>query len=253
MAGVPPDYFSETGQLWGNPLYDWDKIKKDDFSWWIQRIEGNLSLFDVVRIDHFRGFEDYWSVPYGEETAMNGKWVKAPGGELFKILKQKIKNLSVIAEDLGIITPEVNALIEETGFPGMCILQFAFDFQEDNPYKPENILENRVVYTGTHDNDTSIGWYSDPQNSEQVQNLVSNYFKVDYLTPEEFIPKFIEMAWACKARTAIVPVQDLLSKGSEARINTPSTLGDNWKWRMLDIPNYQTDWLIYITEKYNRA
>ncbi|MGL5956766.1 MAG: 4-alpha-glucanotransferase [Brevinema sp.] len=250
VAGVPPDYFSETGQLWGNPLYNWEQLKKDQFSWWIQRIQTNLELFDGIRIDHFRGFESYWSIPYGEETAINGTWIKAYGRELFDLLKKQTKNLPVIAEDLGIITPEVKSLIEDTGFPGMCILQFAFDYHTDNPYKPENIKENRVVYTGTHDNNTSVGWFCDPQNSEQVQHLLHDYFHEESLDSNQFIKRFIEMAWASKAHTAIIPIQDLLGLGTEARINTPATVGDNWKWRLLEIPSYS--WLLEITEKYNR-
>lgn len=254
VAGVPPDYFSETGQLWGNPLYNWDQLKKDQYQWWIQRIETNLLLFDVVRIDHFRGFEAYWSVPFGEETAKNGRWVKAYGNELFNMLITKHSDtLPIIAEDLGIITQEVKTLIQEIGFPGMTILQFAFDEHEDNPYKPENIQENTIVYTGTHDNDTSVGWFQNPENSNAVKQLVSKYFQVENISSEEFISKFIELAWASKANTVILPIQDLLGLGSEARINTPSTFGNNWKWRLCEIPINLSNNLKNLTQKYFRG
>lgn len=253
VAGVPPDYFSETGQLWGNPLYDWDKIEKDKFTWWIRRIQDNLSLYDIVRIDHFRGFESYWSIPAEEKTAIKGQWIEAPGSKLFKTLKKQIPKLPIIAEDLGIITEEVQELIEETGFPGMAILQFAFDDDPENLYKPCNIENNKVVYTGTHDNDTTIGWFLDPKNKIAVQNALTYLHLPKKCNALEFTDHLIKAAWVCKANMAIVPIQDLLSLGTEARINTPSTLGNNWKWRMLTMPdNNRKQWLLDLTKKYKR-
>ena len=258
VAGVPPDYFSDTGQLWGNPLYDWDKIKEDDFTWWIDRITRSLDLFDVLRIDHFRGFESYWSIPQGEETAINGEWVTAPGQELFDLLKEKMGELPVIAEDLGIITEDVKDLMLHTGFPGMSVLQFAFDHHSDNPYKPENTIENKVVYTGTHDNDTTKGWYLDPQNAQNIHNAIE-YFPLreteSEMTPELFVSEIIEIAWSTKAIIAVLPIQDLLSLGGEARMNTPSTVGDhNWSWRMKALPDpSKKQWLKDITLKHHRA
>lgn len=252
VAGVPPDYFSETGQLWGNPLYDWETIKKDDFSWWITRIVRSLELFDVLRIDHFRAFESYWAIPQGEKTAINGEWIKAPGKELFDLLKEQMGELPIIAEDLGIITPAVEELMSHTNFPGMSVLHFAFDDHSDNPYKPENITENKVVYTGTHDNNTTLGWSLDTNNQNDVHN-VSKRFTYDTISSDTFVKNFIEMAWSTKANTAIVPIQDLLFLGEEARINTPSTIGNNWNWRMKTLPDSSTKkWLHDITIKYNR-
>ena len=237
VAGVPPDYFSETGQLWGNPLYDWTKLKKDGFSWWINRIKEALTLFDVVRVDHFRGFEAYWAVPATDDTALNGEWIKAPGKAFFKAVKKEIGEVAIIAEDLGVITDEVKALIKETQFPGMAILQFAFDSNMENPYKPHNLPVHKIVYTGTHDNNTTVGWFKDPQNKEAVDNAIT-YLELDEdISPEDFTLNFIEVAYKSKANIAIIPIQDLLLKDLEARINTPSTLGMNWKWRMLEIPS----------------
>lgn len=253
VAGVPPDYFSETGQLWGNPLYDWKKIEADGFRWWVDRIKQTMTFFDAVRIDHFRAFESYWHIPQGEVTAINGKWVKAPGQKFFDVLKQELGELPIIAEDLGIITEEVVELMKYTGFPGMAILHFAFDHHEDNPYKPHNIIENKVVYTGTHDNNTTLGWYQDPQNQESV-TMAKTYIPEQSQTAEDFVKGLIELAWGSKARIAVLPIQDLLMLGEEAKINTPSTLGTNWKWRMSNFPNIsQQQYLKEITEKYQRA
>ncbi len=237
-AGVPPDYFSATGQLWGNPLYDWDAMKKDNYSWWVKRIKNMLRLVDVIRIDHFRGFESYWQVPYGAENAIKGKWLPGPGKELFDTIADELGPLPIIAEDLGIITPEVEALRDSCNFPGMKILQFAFNDQpwseesEKNLYLPENFTtENCVVYTATHDNDTSAG--SLKNNPIQYKKNILSYFGWDEnLSDEEICSKLVEEAFCSKADTCIIPLQDIFAIGSEGRMNQPSTTGANWCWRM---------------------
>ncbi|WP_238906336.1 MULTISPECIES: 4-alpha-glucanotransferase [unclassified Clostridium] len=228
VAGCPPDSFSRTGQLWGNPLYDWDYLDETNYSWWVNRIRENLKLYDVIRIDHFRGFESYWSIPYEEDTAINGKWVKGPGNKLFKAIKDALGNINIIAEDLGYLTQEVIDFREETGFPGMKVLQFAFDTREESDYLPHNYNKNCVVYTGTHDNDTFMGWFENSGNKEDVSHAVK-YLKLN--KDEGYNWGFIRGAWSSVGALAIAPIQDFLGLGSEARINTPSTLGANWKWR----------------------
>ena len=230
VAGCPPDGFSATGQLWGNPLYRWEYHKKTGFQWWIERIRHCFEMYDIVRIDHFRGFDEYYSIPYGDETAVNGHWEKGPGIELFKVLNETLGEKEIIAEDLGFLTESVYELLEESGYPGMKVLQFAFDPSENSVYLPHKYPRNCVVYTGTHDNDTTVGWLrSMPDWDKEVAIRYMN----DYHTPEE--SRFwdvIVLAMSSVADTCIIPVQDYLGLGSEARINTPSTLGDNWKWRM---------------------
>ena len=229
VAGCPPDAFSATGQLWGNPLYRWDYHKETDYAWWMQRISYCYKLYDVVRIDHFRGFDEYYNIPYGDPTAEFGKWEKGPGYDLFKVMKEKIGNKPVIAEDLGFLTPSVIKLVKKTGYPGMKILQFAFDSREESDYLPHNYPANSVVYTGTHDNDTMMGWY------ESV-NRCDRSFAKKYLNirgNKDMVWNFIRAAIASVSDTAIIPMQDYLGLGSEARINIPSTLGNNWKWRMV--------------------
>lgn len=228
VAGTPPDSFSATGQLWGNPLYQWDYHKKTGFAWWIQRIAYSYKLYDVVRIDHFRGFDEYYSIPYGDETAENGKWVKGPGYDLFKALKEKLGNIDVIAEDLGFLTPSVLKLVKKTGYPGMKVLQFAFDSREESDYLPHNYIANSIVYTGTHDNDNILGWYESISSADR--RFAKKY--LDIHGTKGLAWHFIRAAIASVSDTAIIPMQDYLELGSEARINTPSTLGDNWKWRM---------------------
>ena len=228
VAGCPPDAFSATGQLWGNPLYRWDYHQKTGFAWWMKRIGHCFDLYDVVRIDHFRGFDEYYAIPYGEPTAEHGSWQKGPGYELFRTMKEKLGDRRVIAEDLGFLTPSVIRLVKKTGYPGMKILQFAFDSREESDYLPHNYDHNCVVYTGTHDNDTMLGWYrntnrSDVRFAKRYLNIHSN---------KDVAWEFIRSALASVADTAIIPRQDYLNLGSEARINTPSTLGNNWKWRM---------------------
>lgn len=227
MAGVPPDYFSETGQLWGNPVYDWERLEKDDFHWWVQRFQAMLEYVDVVRIDHFRGFEAYWEVEQGETTAMNGRWVEGPGEVFFKVLKEKLGYLPIIAEDLGVITPEVEALRDRFDFPGMKILHFAFGGGPDNPYLPFNLDRNFVVYPGTHDNNTTVGWFK--QIPEYERENVIRY--LGHLSPEGINWDLIRLAFSSVANLAVVTVQDLLDLDSDAQMNMPSTTEGNWKWR----------------------
>lgn len=231
VAGCPPDGFSATGQLWGNPLYDWTYHEKTGFAWWIRRIAYCFKLYDIVRIDHFRGFDEYYSIPYGDKTAEFGHWEKGPGLKLFTALKEKLGELPVIAEDLGFLTPTVLKLVKDTGYPGMKVLEFAFDSREESDYLPHTYERNCVVYTGTHDNQTVAAWYRELQGKDKV-------FAMDYMNlygrDEATIHMdFVRAALSSVADTAIIPVQDYLGLGSEARINTPSTLGENWKWRML--------------------
>jgi 4-alpha-glucanotransferase len=231
MAGVPPDYFSETGQLWGNPIYNWEESKKQDFKWWIGRFEAMLDYVDVIRVDHFRGFEAYWAVKQGEETAINGEWIKAPGEELFEAIKLKLGKLPVMAEDLGVITPEVEALRDKYEFPGMKILQFAFSADAGNPFLPFNYSQNCIVYTGTHDNDTTISWFN--QASDYEKQYLSNYLGCH--SPEGIAWDLIRLAMTSVANQAIIPLQDVLGLGGEARMNFPSKAEGNWEWR------YQAD------------
>lgn len=226
VAGVPPDYFSATGQRWGNPLYDWPRHRSDGYQWWQQRINHALALYDAVRIDHFRGFIAGWEIPANEPTAINGRWVEAPGDDLFQHLLNARGHLPLIAEDLGIITDEVIALRKKYGLPGMKILQFAFDSDGANPYLPHNHTRDSVVYTGTHDNDTTLGWYAElPEN---IKLRIANY----YAKPQEPMPwPLIRSALASPARWAIVPLQDVLTLDGENRMNTPGTTEGNWRWR----------------------
>lgn len=228
VAGCPPDAFSATGQLWGNPLYDWEYHKKTRFAWWMKRIAYCFELYDVVRIDHFRGFDEYWAIPYGDVTAERGRWCKGPGIALFEMMEKTLGEKKVIAEDLGFLTDSVLALVEKTGYPGMKVLQFAFDGGTDSAYLPHNYAKNSVVYTGTHDNNTTWGWYL--QLPEHVKNFADNYLRIRNAKEAEW--EFIRAAVASVADTAIIPMQDYLGLGESARMNTPSTLGDNWKWRM---------------------
>lgn len=233
VAGVPPDYFSATGQLWGNPLYSWEVMEKNRFRWWIERIRGTLKLVDIIRVDHFRGFEAFWQVPAGNKTAVNGEWVKAPGEKLFLEIRKVLGTLPILAEDLGLITEEVNALRDSFGFPGMRILQFAFDAAEgdtgldpDNHFLPHNYTANSVVYTGTHDNSTMKGWLNESTGEERQFIREYSGYKGEDLTGE-----FIRMAMASVAAYCIIPMQDFLGLDDRARMNIPSTLGGNWIWR----------------------
>ena len=226
VAGVPPDYFSATGQRWGNPLYRWDAIKAADYAWWVERFRTQLAMFDMVRLDHFRGFEKYWEIPASAATAVDGRWVEGPGAELFERLQQVFGELPLVAEDLGIITPEVDALRLQFGFPGMKILQFAFDGSPDNPYLPANHVPQSVVYTGTHDNDTTLGWYE--QLDDKEKQLIADVLDVS----EPAMPwTLIHAALASESRLAIIPMQDLLALDSTHRMNIPGTTDGNWSWQ----------------------
>ena len=229
VAGCPPDAFSETGQLWGNPLYRWDYMKQTGYEWWIERIRYCCELYDIVRIDHFRGFDEYYSIPYGDETAMNGHWEQGPGYELFQAIKNRLGEVKVIAEDLGFLTPTVIELVEKTGYPGMKVLQFAFDSREESDYLPHNYPKNSIVYTGTHDNDTTLSWYDSLDKEDRA--YAKNY--LDLSNKKKVCEKMVKMALASVSDTAVIPMQDYLELGGEARMNTPSTLGINWKWRLV--------------------
>lgn len=251
VAGCPPDFFSATGQLWGNPLYRWDYHKETGYAWWMKRIGYCFELYDVVRIDHFRGFDEYYSIPYGDSTAEFGHWEQGPGYDLFATMKKQLGNKQVIAEDLGFLTPSVLKLVKKTGYPGMKILQFAFDSDETNAYLPHNYGNNSVVYTGTHDNNTVLGWYKEL--SRKSKRFAKEY--VGIKGNKDISWQFIRLASSSVADTCIIPMQDYLGLSSEARINTPSTVGNNWKWRML--PGQCTDELaekIYAMNKmYGRV
>ena len=229
VAGCPPDAFSETGQLWGNPLYRWEYHKKTGYAWWIRRFAQSFKLYDVVRIDHFRGFDEYYSIPFGDKTAEYGQWEEGPGYDLFRAMKKSLGDKQVIAEDLGFLTPSVLKLVKDTGYPGMKVLQFAFGADGGSEYLPHNYERNCVVYTGTHDNDTTLGWYQD-LNHEDKQ-FAKKYLDISRSQDINWV--LIRAALSSVADTAIIPMQDYLGLGSEARINIPSTLGNNWKWRML--------------------
>ena len=244
-SGVPPDAFSADGQLWGNPLYRWPEHQRTGFKWWIERFRTNLSLFDIVRVDHFRGFEACWEVPKGAKTAAGGEWVKSPGQELFDAVRKALGNdLPIIAEDLGVITPEVDKLRLDNGFPGMKILQFAFafdngDWQTDNAYLPHNIEKLSVAYTGTHDNNTTKGWYDELDDG--MKDYVRRYFEC---SDDEVVWRMIRALMGSPAMYAIFPMQDILGLGSEARMNVPATCGtSNWSWKMrkedIDTPSFE--------------
>ncbi|MDO5418203.1 MAG: 4-alpha-glucanotransferase [Lachnospiraceae bacterium] len=232
VAGCPPDGFSATGQLWGNPLYRWDYHRQTGFAWWMKRMEYSFRLYDVVRVDHFRGFDEYYSIPYGSETAEHGHWEKGPGIEIFRKMEEHFgtKKLPIIAEDLGFLTQSVLDLVKETGFPGMKVLEFAFDTREESDYLPHNYPKNCVVYTGTHDNDTIRGWFEKMPEPDKL--LALEYINGRHGEGPWVNWDFIRLALASVANLAVIPVQDYIGLGSEARINEPSTLGNNWKWRM---------------------
>jgi 4-alpha-glucanotransferase len=228
VAGVPPDYFSVTGQLWGNPLYDWKAMKADNYNWWYERLHVAFSLFDIVRIDHFRGFCNYWSIPAGEQTAINGKWKNGPGADMFITLEQRFGyRLPLIAEDLGDLDAKVHKMLKKLGYPGMKVLQFAFD-SDDSDYLPPHYTENCVVYTGTHDNRTTLGWLYDRGYDPRVrfERAVPAY------RGAKDLDRIIRYALDSRADLCIIPMQDYLGLDDVARINTPGTLGDNWKWRL---------------------
>ena len=235
LAGVPPDYFSADGQLWGNPLYRWDRHAEDGFAWWVSRFRHLTALVDLIRVDHFRGFEGYWAVPAGAANARNGQWHAGPGAALFDTLSERLGELPIVAEDLGIITPDVEALRDRYGFPGMKVLQF---LAGEDDFDPGAIPENRVCYTGTHDNDTTIGWFEggpgDTRTPEEIQRTQTNVLRVTGGTPRSIHVDFTRLAFSTPARLAIVPMQDFLGLGSAARLNVPGTTANNWRWRMTD-------------------
>jgi 4-alpha-glucanotransferase len=227
VAGVPPDYFSTTGQLWGNPLYQWNNMRHDGYAWWIRRIRKALELADYLRLDHFRGFDSYWAVPAGSTTAVGGTWEQGPGEEFFTAIRQALGPLPLIAEDLGEITHGVEQLRRKVGVPGMKVLQFAFDGDPENPYLPWNVAADSIMYTGTHDNNTSCGWYAGLGKEER--DYVSRYLGC---TEKTFIDRFLRCAYMSPSRLCIIPVQDILALPEGNRMNTPGTENGNWRWRM---------------------
>ncbi|HEV3447783.1 MAG TPA: 4-alpha-glucanotransferase [Gemmataceae bacterium] len=226
MAGVPPDYFSATGQLWGNPLYHWDALRQTGYDWWVKRVQATLKLVDLIRLDHFRGFEAYWEVPGGRSTAQDGRWVKGPGMDLFQTLRSKLGGLPFIAEDLGLITDEVEALRIQTGLMGMRVLQFAFGGATEDRFLPHNFERHTVVYTGTHDNETTVGWYRSIQ--EHERRFLHRYLGRD---GHDVAWDLMRLAWSSVADYALAPLQDVLSLGTEARMNFPGRPSGNWAWR----------------------
>ncbi len=250
VAGCPPDTFSATGQLWGNPIYNWDNLDRDGYGWWIDRVRESFKLYDVVRIDHFRGFEAYWEIPYGNKTAEFGQWTKGPGIKLFNAIKDNLGDVNIIAEDLGMMTDDVIELRDKTGFPGMKILQFGFG-GEDSVDLPHNYHANCVAYTGTHDNDTNCGWY----NVTGSKNEIEKAKKYLNLTYEEGISRgLIRGVWGSQAYLAITTMQDFLGLGNEARMNLPSTLGGNWTWRASkkDLNDKLAEEIFELTRLYGR-
>ncbi len=249
VAGVPPDYFSKTGQLWGNPLYKWSELRKSNYKWWIDRIENSLKLVDIIRLDHFRGFAAYWSVPYGQSTAINGKWKEGPGEKFFAAVREELGSIPIIAEDLGLITPDVIKLRKSFNLPGMKVLQFAFDSEEENDYLPHNYDKNSIVYTGTHDNNTTLGWYNElnTQDKEYLKKYIN-------LKDDDISWALIRTAWSSVSIFAIAPLQDLLKLGKEARMNIPGIAAGNWQWRCKeeDLTPHLTKELQELTTVYNR-
>lgn len=246
VAGVPPDLFSEDGQLWGNPLYKWENHQSDGFDWWIERILANSALFDIIRLDHFRGFESYWAVPTKEKTARKGKWLPCPGLALFQSLQKACPDVQFVAEDLGVITKEVDTLCQQTGLPRMAVLQFAFGENSENPFLPHNVVANQVIYTGTHDNETTVGWYASLD--EHVRDHIRRYLGVD---GKSIAWDFIRAAIRSPARLAIIPMQDLLSLDNAARLNTPGQPFGNWQWRLHlhDLERLEVDSVPYLVEQ----
>jgi 4-alpha-glucanotransferase len=261
VSGVPPDYFSQTGQLWGNPIYRWDALAEDGYRWWLDRFRATFAVVDMIRLDHFRGFEAYWEVPATESTAVNGKWVKGPGAALFRAAKAEMGDLPFVAENLGVITAEVEAIREEFGFPGMAVLQFAFGTDPQAPtFRPHNFPHEVVAYTGTHDNDTTVAWWSSqgPGQSTRSDKDISRErdFAMRYLNADgkEIQWTFIRTLEASVADTVLIPMQDVLGLGTEARMNQPATMGGNWRWRYRtgDLKPELAQRLKELTELYDR-
>ncbi len=250
VAGCPPDAFSATGQLWGNPLYDWEQMENDGYAWWKRRLAFSFKLYDIVRIDHFRGFESFYAIPFGSKTAETGSWVKGPGIEFFNSLESEFGQMPVIAEDLGFLTSSVRQMLKQSGFPGMKVLQFAFDSREDSDYLPHNYTKNSVVYTGTHDNNTILGWMDEV--SPQTVEYAKKYLAAG--SGKDFVDAMIRSALMCVSDTSILMMADLLYKGAEARINEPSTTGENWVWRAQkdDFSDELAEKLYEATKLYGR-
>lgn len=254
VAGVPPDYFSSTGQLWGNPLYRWDIMQKNGYKWWIERIAHNLDLYDIVRIDHFRGLVAFWEVKYGEYTAINGRWVDVPVNDFMNTLVKRFYNLPIIAEDLGTITPDVKEIIHKFNLPGMKVLLFAFGADDPNhPYLPHNYDRNFVVYTGTHDNNTARGWFEN-ETDEKIRQRLFKYIGRE-VPVEDIHWEFIRIAMKSVADMSIIPLQDILGLGEESRMNRPSIGNNNWEWRFMpeQINEYITEKLLTLTETFGRV
>lgn len=256
IAGVPPDGFSATGQLWGNPLYDWEYHAETGYDWWVQRLSFCYEMYDVVRIDHFRGFDEYYSIPYGDENAMRGHWEQGPGYALFKKVKEVLGEREIIAEDLGYVTDTVRQLVKDTGYPGMKVLEFAFDSRDSGSaqdYLPHNYQENSVVYTGTHDNETLIGWFCEGVQDIERQ-MVREYLCVDQVPDEQMHIPMICAAMRSVSKLCMIPMQDWLGLDNSARMNQPSTTGENWKWRMShdDFNHELRETIFKITKRYGR-
>ncbi|WP_028855592.1 4-alpha-glucanotransferase [Psychrilyobacter atlanticus] len=256
VAGCPPDAFSSTGQLWGNPLYNWKIMRRRGYSWWIERMRAAFELYDMVRIDHFRGFESYWEIPADAPTARPGKWVKGPGIEVFKAIKNGLGDLPIIAEDLGFLTKGVRKLLKDSGYPGMKILEFAFDSREESDYLPHKYPENSAAYTGTHDNETVVGWYKNvvKDDKEHAEKYLKKYLKLKKFEGEKINDVFIEAIWKSNSDLTLAQMQDFLGLDNRARMNIPSTLGNNWKWRLKgdELTDELAEKIKEMTIKYGR-
>ena len=253
-SGVPPDFFSKTGQLWGNPVYNWETIKKQNYKWWLERTKQNLKLYDIFRIDHFRGFAKYWQIPGKDKNAIHGKWIKGPGEDFFKALYKRFPSAQIIAEDLGLITPDVKELLKKLDLPGMKVLHFAFgDTSGKNTYQPHNYIENCIVYTGTHDNNTTLGWFRKDLSSKHKSVLFT--YLGHKISNKDITWELIRMAMSSVAKTAIVPMQDLLNLDAEARMNHPAKTKGNWNWRLKQnqINNKLASQIAKITELFGRT
>lgn len=255
VAGCPPDGFSATGQLWGNPLYRWEYHKSTGYDWWMSRMWFCFQMYDVVRIDHFRGFDEYYSIPYGEETAVNGHWEKGPGIDLFRCMEQRLGKHQVIAEDLGYVTDSVRKMVQESGFPGMKVLEFAFDSRDSgsaSDYLPHNYAENSAAYTGTHDNETIAGWFRSITDEER--QMARDYLCDQHTPAEELYKSFIALVMRSRSDLCIIPMQDYLGLDNQSRMNQPSTLGKNWKWRLVkgDLSDELKEEILAITRRYGR-
>ncbi len=255
VAGCPPDGFSATGQLWGNPLYRWEYHKSTGYDWWMSRMLFCFQMYDVVRIDHFRGFDEYYSIPYGEETAVNGHWEKGPGIDLFRCMEQRLGKHQVIAEDLGYVTDSVRKMVQESGFPGMKVLEFAFDSRDSgsaSDYLPHNYAENSAAYTGTHDNETIAGWFRSITDEER--QMARDYLCDQHTPAEELYKSFIALVMRSRSDLCIIPMQDYLGLDNQSRMNQPSTLGKNWKWRLVkgELSDELKEEILAITRRYGR-